>query len=101
MSEQNQERLLRAIRCLQLIQRTNAPKSTIFKAAGKALAPLMDEQSTMPPLPPRTKKPKPQAQPPQSPNGGYGAPDSAGGQDSSPTLATGIPTLSYKPGDEG
>jgi len=53
----NHERLLRAIRCLQLIQRTNAPKSSIFKAAGKALAPLMQEQSTMPPLPPRVKSP--------------------------------------------
>lgn len=49
MNELNHERLLRAIRCLQLIQRTNAPKSTIFKAASKALAPLMDEQATMPP----------------------------------------------------
>ena len=56
MSEVNHERLLRAIRCLQLIQRTNAPKSTIFKAAARALAPLMVEQATMPPLPGRPKR---------------------------------------------
>jgi hypothetical protein len=59
MSEVNHERLLRAIRCLQLIQRTNAPKSSIFKAASRALAPLMVEQATMPPLP---GKPPRQAQ---------------------------------------
>jgi hypothetical protein len=56
MSDINHERLLRAIRCLQLIQRTNAPKSSIFKAAGKALGPLMTEQSTMPPLPAKAPK---------------------------------------------
>lgn len=55
MSEINHERLLRAIRCLQLIQRTNAPKSSIFKAAAKALAPLMVEQATMPELPGRPR----------------------------------------------
>lgn len=55
--EINRERLLRAIRCLQLIQRTNAPKTTIFKAAGKALVPLMAEQATLPPAPPKAAKP--------------------------------------------
>lgn len=56
MSDTNHERLLRAIRCLQLIQRTNAPKSSIFKAAGKALGPLMQEQSTLPPLPDKPRR---------------------------------------------
>jgi hypothetical protein len=44
----NKDRLLRAIRCLQLIQRTNAPNSSIAKAAGKALVPLLDEMAKLP-----------------------------------------------------
>jgi hypothetical protein len=44
----NNERLQRAIRCLQLIQRTNPPKSPITKAAAKALVPLMDEAANRP-----------------------------------------------------
>jgi hypothetical protein len=43
--EQNTDRLLRAIRCLQLIQRTNAPTSSIAKAAIKSLAPLLAERA--------------------------------------------------------
>lgn len=49
-AEQNRDRLLRAIRCLQLIQRTNAPASSIAKAAGKALVPLLKEQAELPPI---------------------------------------------------
>lgn len=48
-SKTNKDRLLRAIRCLQQIQRTNDPKSSIAKAATKALAPLLKEMATMPP----------------------------------------------------
>lgn len=44
----NKERLLRAIRCLQLLQRTNAPASSIAKAAGKALVPLLKEMADLP-----------------------------------------------------
>jgi hypothetical protein len=46
--QKNAERLLRAIRCLQLIQRTNAPKSSISKAAAKALVPLLGEMENHP-----------------------------------------------------
>lgn len=45
----NHDRLLRAIRCLQLLQRTNDPKSSIAKAAAKALAPLLKEMASLPP----------------------------------------------------
>lgn len=44
----NKDRLLRAIRCLQLIQRTNPPNSTLAKASAKALAPLLKEMATLP-----------------------------------------------------
>lgn len=44
----NKERLLRGIRCMQLIQRTNPPNSGIVKAATKALAPLLDELAKFP-----------------------------------------------------
>lgn len=46
--QQNRDRLLRAIRGLQLIQRTNAPKSSISKCAGKALGPLLEEMENHP-----------------------------------------------------
>lgn len=46
--QQNRDRLLRAIRGLQLIQRTNAPKSGISKAASKALVPLLEEMENHP-----------------------------------------------------
>jgi len=46
--DQNKDRLLRAIRGLQLIQRTNAPTSSIAKAASKALAPLLKEMASLP-----------------------------------------------------
>lgn len=46
--QQNRDRLLRAIRCLQLLQRTNAPKSSISKAAAKALIPLLEEMENHP-----------------------------------------------------
>lgn len=45
----NRDRLMRAIRGLQLLQRTNAPNSSIAKAAIKALAPLLKESAAMPP----------------------------------------------------
>jgi hypothetical protein len=44
----NKERLLRAIRCLQLLQRLNPPKSSIAKAAVKSLAPLLEEMEKLP-----------------------------------------------------
>lgn len=44
----NKDRLLRAIRALQQIQRTNPPKSSLFKAAAKALIPLLDEAAVLP-----------------------------------------------------
>jgi hypothetical protein len=44
----NKDRLLRAIRCLQLLQRTNAPNSSIAKASAKALVPLLDEMARLP-----------------------------------------------------
>jgi hypothetical protein len=44
----NHDRLLRAIRCLQQIQRTNDPKSTIAKAATSSLKPLLKEMATLP-----------------------------------------------------
>lgn len=44
----NKDRLLRAIRGLQLLQRTNAPNSSIAKSASKALAPLLKEMATLP-----------------------------------------------------
>lgn len=45
----NRDRLMRAIRCLQLLQRTNAPNSSLAKAAAKALTPLLKESAAMPP----------------------------------------------------
>jgi hypothetical protein len=54
----NRERLLRGIRCLQLIQRSNPPNSSIAKAVSKALAPLLKEMAATPPdAPPVTDKP--------------------------------------------
>lgn len=47
-SKTNQDRLLRAIRCLQLLQRTNAPNSSLAKAVTKALAPLLKEMASLP-----------------------------------------------------
>jgi hypothetical protein len=47
-SKSNPERLLRAIRCLQLLQRTNAPSSSIAKAAAKALVPILKEMAALP-----------------------------------------------------
>ena len=44
----NHDRLLRVIRGLQLLQRTNDPKSSIAKSAGKALLPLLKEMATQP-----------------------------------------------------
>lgn len=44
----NKERLLRAIRCLQLLQRTNAPTSSMAKAVTKGLAPLLKEMAALP-----------------------------------------------------
>lgn len=44
----NKDRLLRVIRGLQLIQRTNPPNSSIAKAAGKALVPLLAEMANLP-----------------------------------------------------
>jgi hypothetical protein len=44
----NKDRLLRAIRCLQLLQRTNAPASTMAKSAEKALVPLLKELASLP-----------------------------------------------------
>lgn len=58
--QQNRDRLLRAIRGLQLIQRTNAPKSSLSKAAGKALAPLLEEMEKHP-APAPVVAPAPQA----------------------------------------
>lgn len=56
--DQNKDRLLRAIRGLQLIQRTNAPNTSMAKAVTKALAPLLLEFSRMPPdAPPITDAP--------------------------------------------
>lgn len=54
----NNERLHRAIKCLQLICRTNPPKSSLSKACNKALGPLMDEMAERPlPLPkPRSSR---------------------------------------------
>lgn len=46
--ETNKDRLLRAIRTLQLIQRSNSPASSIFKASSKALTPLLKEMAAMP-----------------------------------------------------
>jgi hypothetical protein len=46
--QQNNQRLLRAIRCLQLIQRTNAPTSSMAKSAAKALVPLLKEMASLP-----------------------------------------------------
>lgn len=47
--DQNRDRLLRAIRGLQLLQRTNAPNSSMAKSATKALAPLLKEMASLPP----------------------------------------------------
>lgn len=47
----NQERFMRAISTLQLIQRTD-PASSMAKAAGRALVPLLKEQATMAAAPP-------------------------------------------------
>lgn len=44
----NKDRLNRAIRCLQLLQRTNAPASSIAKSAGRALVPLLKEMAALP-----------------------------------------------------
>jgi len=44
----NKDRLLRAIRCLQLLQRTNAPNSSLARAAAKALSPLLKEMAALP-----------------------------------------------------
>lgn len=55
----NNERLQRAIRCLQLIQRTNPQKSEIAKAAAKSIAPLLAEAEQRPLPAGRTRKAKP------------------------------------------
>lgn len=55
----NKDRLLRAIRGLQLLQRTNAPASSIAKAASKALVPLLKQMADLPP-----DAPLPAADPP-------------------------------------
>jgi hypothetical protein len=58
MSEQeNRERLLRAIRTLQLLQRTNAPNSVLAKAVSKALSPLLAVQAAMPLVAPKGRPP--------------------------------------------
>ena len=44
----NKDRLLRVIRGLQLIQRTNPPNSSIAKVAGKVMPALLEEFSKMP-----------------------------------------------------
>ncbi len=41
----NKDRLTRAIRCLQHLQRTNAPDSSMAKAVTKALVPLLAESA--------------------------------------------------------
>ena len=41
----NTDRLMRAIRALQHIQRTNAPNTSLCRAATKALAPLLKEHA--------------------------------------------------------
>ncbi len=48
MDPKNPERLLRVIRGLQLLQRTNPPDSSIAKAAAKSLAPLLKEMAARP-----------------------------------------------------
>jgi hypothetical protein len=47
-AKDNKDRLLRAIRALQLLQRTNPPSSSISKAAAKGLVPLLKEMSSLP-----------------------------------------------------
>lgn len=59
----NKDRLLRGIRCLQLIQRTNAPNSTLAKAVTKALAPLLEEMANQPEHPDLGQGGKPAAPP--------------------------------------
>lgn len=54
----NNERLQRAIKCLQLIQRTNPQKATIAKAAAKAIVPLLAEAESRPLPPARSRKAK-------------------------------------------
>ena len=44
----NKDRLLRAIRALQQIQRENAPTSSIAKAVTNSLKPLLKEMASMP-----------------------------------------------------
>jgi hypothetical protein len=48
LATMNKDRLLRAIRCLQLLQRTNAPTSSMAKSAAKALVPLLKEMASLP-----------------------------------------------------
>lgn len=48
MANDNRDRLNRVIRGLQLLQRTNPPASSISRAAGKALAPLLKEMANWP-----------------------------------------------------
>lgn len=43
----NEDRLLRAVRALQQIQRDNAPNTSLAKATDKALKPLLIEHSRM------------------------------------------------------
>lgn len=47
-AQTNRDRLLRAIRGLQLLQRTNAPNSSMAKSVGKALTPLLAERANLP-----------------------------------------------------
>lgn len=47
-AQTNRDRLLRAIRGLQLLQRTNAPNSSMAKSVGKALVPLLAEMAALP-----------------------------------------------------
>jgi hypothetical protein len=76
----NNERLQRAIKCLQLIQRTNPQKSAIAKAAAKAIIPLLAEAENRPLPPTRSRKAKPPADRPG-------------------TLLTNIPKDAFKPAD--
>lgn len=57
----NKDRLLRGIRCLQLLQRTNVPNSPLAKAVAKALVPLLEVMPTLPAEDVLTPMPEPGA----------------------------------------
>jgi hypothetical protein len=90
MADIHRERLLRAIRCLQLIQRTNSPSSSLAKAVGKALVPLLKEYGdyVISPADEPKAPPKGDGQPPAPPPAAEVAPGDT-------------PELPYPRGDEG